>query len=139
MSELDNFISSLSDHELAIFFGYRYDSFLENSKKKIETEIRKRNLSSEKLKSLIDAKLINESIKESISCPRCGSYKLFIETDYKEIPVSEFSSAEVAMDSHRCRLCGYNADKKTPKKFSEKIKRIFKKNRTQRINKWNEI
>lgn len=45
MSELDNFISSLSDHEFAIFFGYRYDKFLENSKKKIDKEIRKRNLS----------------------------------------------------------------------------------------------
>ncbi len=127
MSELDNFISSLSDHELAIFFGYRYDRFLDKSKEKIDKEIKKRNLSSEKLKSLLDTKLNNESIKDIRNCPRCGSNKLFIETDYKEIPISEFSSAEVAMDSYRCRLCGYNANKQTPKNFLERIKRIFKK------------
>lgn len=139
MSELDNFISSLSDHELAIFFGYRYDRFLENSKKKIDKEIGKRNLSSESLKSLIESKLFNEPTKENRSCSRCGSDRIFIETDYKEIPVTEFSSAEIAMDSYRCRLCGYNEDKKLPKNLFERINRIFKNIRTQRINKWNEI
>jgi len=139
MSELDKFISSLSDHELAFFFGYRYNRFLENSRKKIDNEIRRRNLSPEKLKSLKEEKLVIKSVKESKSCPRCGSDKLFIETDYKELPVSEFSSAEVAIDSYRCKLCGYNAGKKPPKNFLERVGRIFKKNRTRRINKWNEI
>src|SRR5680860_302989 len=114
MSELDNFISNLSDRELAIFFGYRYDRFLDKSKVKIDNEIRKRKLSPEKLKSLLDTKLNKVSINEIRSCTRCGSNKLFIETDYKEIPVSEFSSAEVAQVSFRCRLCGYNLDKTTP-------------------------
>lgn len=139
MSELDNFISNLSDHELAIFFGYRYDTFLDKSKVKIDNEIGKRKLSPEKLKSLLNTKLNKASLNEIRTCTRCGSNKLFIETDYKEIPISEFSSAELAHDSYRCRLCGYNLAKSTPNNFLERIKRMFTKTRSQRINKWNEI
>lgn len=139
MNELDDFINSLTDHELAIFFGYRYKRFLDKSKMKIDKEIKMRNLSSEKLESLLNIKLNEDVQKDNRSCPRCGSDKLFIETDYKEIPVSEFTSAELALDSFRCRLCGYNPDKSNPKNFIERIKRIYKKTRTSRINKWNEI
>ena len=139
MSELDNFIRGLSDHELAIFHGYRYENFLKASKVKIEEEIKKRKLSAEKLNLLLAAKLNKELSTEIRCCPRCNSEKLFIETDYKEIPVSEFSSAEVAVDSFRCRLCGFNAGKSRPKNLAEKLKRIYKKTRIRRINKWNEI
>ncbi len=139
MKELDNFILGLSDHELAIFFGYRYGGFLNRSKLKIENEIKKRNLSSEKLKSLSNIKLNNDLTKETKCCPRCGSEKLFMETDYNEVPVSEFSSAEVATDSYRCRLCGYNHDKSKPENFAERIRQAFKRTRMRRINKWNEI
>ena len=139
MNKLDNFINSLSNHELAIFFEYRYNGFLKNSKEKIDTEINRRNLSPEQLKLLKDKKLIIDSSEETKFCQRCGSDKLFVETDYKEIPVNEFSSAEIAVDSYRCRICGYNADKKAPDNFFERIIRIFKKNGTQRINRGNEI
>lgn len=139
MSKFENFINNLSDHELAIFYGYRYLGFLDSSKEKIIDEIKKRNLSREKLKSLQDKKIISDSKEEKISCERCGSNKLFIETDYKEIPISEFSSAEIAMDSYRCRLCGFNAQKTKPKNLFDRIAKAYKKNRQSRIDKWNEI
>jgi len=139
MKELDYFLNNLSDHELAIFYGHRYLGFLDSSKEKIDTEIKKRNLSRKQLKSLLDKKLISDSKEEKIGCERCGSNRLFIETDYKEVPISEFSSAEIAMDSYRCRLCGYNANKAAPKNFLERMKKVFKKDRQSRINKWNEI
>lgn len=139
MKEFDHFIRNLSDHELVIFFGYRYNTFMLNSKEKIDEEIKRRNLSSEKLKSLFDTKLNIEPITENRSCLRCGSEKLYIETDYKEVPISEFSSAEIAMDSYRCRLCGFNAAKATPNNLLDRIKKIFKKSRKSRVNKWNEL
>ena len=139
MKELDYFLNNLSDHELAIFYGYRYLGFLDSSKEKINTEIKKRNLSREHLKSFLDKKLFNDSKEEKIECERCGSNKLFIETDYKEVPISEFSSAEIAMDSYRCRLCGFNTSKAKPKNLFDRVSRAFKKYRQSRINKWNEI
>lgn len=137
MNKLNDFLSSLSGHELAIFFGYRYHTFLENSKRKIDDEIENRRLSSAQLSLLKDKKLICRSSKEIKCCPRCGADKLFVETDYTEMPVSEVSSAEIATDSYRCRLCGYNADKTTSNNFAERIKRMFGRNR--RVNKWNEL
>jgi len=139
MSELDNFINKLTDHELAVFYGYSYDGFLELSKKKINEEIKKRNLSKKKLYSLKDRKLINKSPGQTKICPRCGSDKLFVETNYMEIPVCEISSAEISIDSYRCRLCGYNPDKTKSNNLLDLIKRIFRKGRNIRINKWNEI
>lgn len=137
MNEFKDFISSLTDHELAIFFGYRYNAFLENSQKKIDEQIKNRNLSSAKLELLKESKLGSDLSKESKTCPRCGSDRLFVESDYTEIPVSEVASAEIATDSYRCRLCGYNADKTRPKNFAERIKRML--GRSRRVNKWNEI
>ncbi|MBN1985498.1 MAG: hypothetical protein JW761_04290 [Prolixibacteraceae bacterium] len=139
MSEFDAFLSRLSDHELAIFYGYRYNGFLENSQKKIDREIGRRNLGPEKLKALKDRRLSSLTAEEIKTCPRCGSGQLFVESDFQEIPVTEFSSAEIAVDSMRCRLCGYNAGKATPGNFFEKIKQIFGRRRNRRINKWNEL
>lgn len=138
MSELDNFINNLSDHELAVFYRYSYDGFLENSKRKIDEEIKKRNISIEKLNSIKDRSLINNSSGQSKICTRSGSDKLFVETNYKEIPVSDLSSAEIAIDSYRCRLCGYNPDKTKSKNLLDILKRTFRKGRNLRINKWNE-
>ena len=96
-------------------------------------------MSLEKLISLQYKKLINDSKEGKIGCERCGSNKLFIETDYKEVPISEFYSAEIAMDSYRCSLCEFNANKAKPKNLFDRISKAFKKNRQSRINKWNEI
>ncbi len=137
MNKLKDFLSGLSDQELAIFFEYRYHTFLENSKKMIDGEIASRNLSSEQLSLLKDRKLNCELSKEIRCCQRCGSDKLFVETDYTEMPVSEVASAEIATDSYRCRLCGYNADKSTSTNFTNRIKRVFGRN--WRVSKWNEL
>jgi len=139
MNELENFLNKLTDHELAIFYMNRYAGFLENSKKKIDSEIVKRNLIQENLNLLGTQKLIIESVEKFQICQKCGSNRLFIETDYKEIPISEFSSAEIAMDSYRCRLCGFNPGKAVPKNGIDRFKKIFNKNKQSRVNKWNKI
>lgn len=139
MGNLDNFLSSLSDHELAIFKGFRYHSFLQNSKEKITIEIKRRNLSSETLENFFGEKLNIDTKDKSVCCSLCGSDKLFIESNFEEKPISEFSSVEVAIDSVRCRLCGFNPSKTTPKSFTERLKKLFQKNRSRRIVKWNEL
>jgi transposase-like protein len=139
MTEFEKFYGNLTDHELAIFVGYQYDGFLEKSKEKIAEEIRVRNLSSEELETFYNKKL-NIGLEEGLKkCPRCGSEKLIIETDYNEKPITEFSSVEVAIDTYRCRLCGFNPDKETYKNIFDRIKRIFRNNRSKRIINWNSI
>lgn len=139
MSNLDDFLTNLTDHELAIFFANSYDGFLDHSKRKIDAEIEKRQLSKIQIKALKDTKLQLTRSDQTNTCYRCGSDKLFVETDYKEIPISELSSAEIAIDSYRCRLCGYNPNKTKQKDFHKKIKMIIRRWRNQRIHKWNDI
>lgn len=138
MKKLDAFLNDLSDHELCVFTKYRYMGFLDGSKEKISTEIKKRNLTTEQLEVLSLQELI-EAPSEKIKCPRCGSNRLYVESDHREIPVGEFASAEIAIDSYRCRLCGYNASKTTPSNLFEKIKRIFKVSRNSRFVKFNDL
>ena len=139
MKALDRFLTNLSDHELAIFWRYRYHGFLDSSKEKITYEIKKRNLTIEQLKSFENKKLIIQSPEEKLKCVRCGSDKLYIESDYKEIPIAEFTSAEIAIDSYRCRLCGYNASKTTSNNLFNRIKRGFRNFGKSRFIKYNDI
>lgn len=129
MNKFDIFISSLTDHELAILVRYRYRGLLENSKQKINEEVKNRNLSVSELNRYSRAKLIAESAKGSKQCVRCGSEKWFEEHEYSEKPFNEFLSVEVVADTHRCMLCGYNPFKETPKNFFQKLKRVFSMNK----------
>lgn len=139
MKELDKFLSTLTDHELAIFSAYRYNTFLEHSRQKITLEIKRRQLSREQLDEYFKLKLPTNESTQQRSCPRCGSNNFITETDYHEKPVSEFSSAEIATDTRRCRICGLNTDKIPPKNLFDRIIRVFSNNKSHRVERWNEI
>ncbi len=139
MNEFDNFIRSLTDHELAILVRYRYPGLLENSKQKINEEVKNRNLSISELNRYSREKLKAESAKGSKQCVRCGSEKWFEEHEYSEKPFNEFSSVEVVTDSYHCLLCGYNPFKEIPKNFFQKLKRVVRLNKNKRFYKWNSL
>jgi hypothetical protein len=139
MYKFDNLISSLTDHELAILVRYRYQGLLENTKQKINEEVKNRNLSVSELNRYSREKLKAESAKGSKQCVRCGSEKWFEEHEYSEKPFNEFSSVEVVTDSFRCLLCGYNPFKETPKNFFQKLKRTVRLNKNKRFYKWNSL
>jgi len=92
MNEFNKFIRSLTDHELAILVRYRYQGLLENSKQKINEEVKNRKLSVSELNRYSREKLNAEAAKGSKQCVRCGSEKWFEEHEYSEKPFNEFSS-----------------------------------------------
>ena len=102
------FIESLTDHELAIYIGYQYPSFLGYSKEKVKREIGKRKLSKEQLRNYFNTKLsYNE---KGIFCERCGSNKFFSDIDI-EHHSRKYSSYDLEVNTKRCRLCNYNPSK----------------------------
>jgi hypothetical protein len=139
MNEFNKFIGSLTDHELAILVKYRYQGLLENSKQKINEEVKNRNLSISELNRYSSEKLNTKSAKGSKQCLRCGSEKWFEEHEYSEKPFNEFSSVEVVTDSYRCLLCGYNPFKETPKNFFQKLKKAVRLTKNKRFYKWNSL
>ena len=136
MGNFEKFLSSLTDHELAVFARYRQNDFLKDSKEKIAYEIEKRNLSVETLENYFKMNLTSTTDSARNVCPRCGSDRLFVESDFTEMPFNEFSSVEIAVETNRCMLCGFNPAK-TEKNVFQKVKNIFTKTRHKRISGWN--
>lgn len=137
MSKLEEFITSLTDTELSIFIANQYDGLLGSSKQRLKDAVIKRNLSTDKLSELYQTGLTKPVDNTYHFCPRCYSTKLFIETDH-EMRTVKYYSYEVAIDTLRCRLCGYNPVKSNCSTFSELIKHVFKRNNTVRIPKVDE-
>lgn len=139
MSKFENFITSLSDHELAIFVRFSYHGFLKKTKERIDKEIKKRKLSPEKLEKYSKEKLNKTFTDELNKCIRCGSTKRITETNFWELPFNEFSSVEMAIDTNRCQLCGFNQEKSLSRDFFERINRKWKSIIKSRFSKWNSL
>lgn len=119
--DLNTFLSSLSNSELATFIAYRFDDFLDNSKQKIIKEVKKRNLSITDLKHLYEKGITDNNTDLNSACPNCGSSKFILETDF-ELRQKNYGSYEVAVESNRCRICGFNPAKSKQKGLFKKIK-----------------
>ncbi len=125
----DNFIKSLTDHELAIYIGYQYPSFLSYSKKKILKEIIYRSLSKDQLKNYFQTKLSYDN--KAKFCERCGSNKFIEDIDVRHKRGRYFSS-DVEIKTMRCRLCNHNPSKAPAKNIFDRIKRlIFDSNKSE--------
>ncbi len=74
-----SFIKNLTDHELSIFIGYQYPGLLSYSKDLIKNEIASRNLSREKINSLMKCRLTYDKVVKY--CERCGSNKFIVDSD----------------------------------------------------------
>lgn len=119
MIDLEEFLKDLSNTELAIFYSYRYDDFIEYSRTKIDREIKSRRLSKEQIKYMFE-KGLPVPDPDKYYCPRCHSTRAFEETDFVMDDSTDFS-----IKSFRCELCGYDADKDKPKGSINWLKKLL--------------
>ncbi|MBK3519768.1 hypothetical protein [Carboxylicivirga marina] len=131
MDELQKFISNLTDIELAKFIGYRIKGFMGSSQQFILDEARSRGLGFEEIKTLFKNE-IPQGSNMLYCCPQCGSDKYFTETDYAQRQV-RYISYEVAIESNRCRICGFNPNKNDHKGVINKIKKVLGFYRSTRL------
>lgn len=134
MNTFEKFIKSLSDHELAKLIGYRYDEFMSNSKEILLSETQKRNLDKKQLIEYFEKPFDSENYKEK--CPRCGSDRLFAETDYEQYARRAFDTVEVTIETNRCRICNYNPLKRKPKNLLNRISLNFQRKQKQEYVNW---
>lgn len=118
----DTFINSLSDHELAVYIGYQYESLLKGAKEQIDEEIEGRCLSKKQQKELFDEQLNNDESKSF--CLRCGSNRFFNDVDI-EFENSDHFTSEIEVITKRCRLCNYNPSKSSNRNLLSRIKQFF--------------
>jgi methionyl-tRNA synthetase len=131
MGELERFLDSLTDTELAVFIAYRYNSFLKESKEKIKSEVLERNLTNDKLNDLFNKGIIRDESKEGYFCPRCNASNYLTETDIELR--QDFTSYEVAIDTNRCRICGYNPGKEKSSNLFKRMKKSLIRARGTRL------
>jgi len=112
----------MSDRELAFFFNYRRTEFMAESQNKIQLELQKRNLTEFKISELISISI--EPTEEN--CPRCRSNN-FMEITDTELRNTKYGGYEVEINSRKCRICGYNAQKDKPINWKVRMNRFFGK------------
>ena len=100
--KLIDFLKQLDDKELQVFYYYRYNEFLPDSRSLINNEFKIRNLNSKEITTAV--KLKSEIKLNTTICKRCGSQR-FIDHQTTEIKVSKFAADEVVRKEYICLLC----------------------------------
>lgn len=121
---LHTFLKSLTDREFAFFFKYRRFEFMLESQEKIEGELSDRNLTEIQLTKLTTENKLNTFGQ----CPRCGANK-FIEIAEVELHPTEFGGYEVEVNTRKCRVCAYNAQKDEAINWKVSLNKFFGKYR----------
>jgi hypothetical protein len=107
------FLKTLSDFELANFYFYKYDTFMEYSKKIIDDFLKSRGIDDHKIKQIVkEVQDVNFSDNEH-RCPQCSSLKK-IRTTQQYCPVgygagiaAQLSENITMVDLEECLICGY--------------------------------
>ena len=76
MTSLEDILTQFEDFELAFIVKYKYDTYLDKSKKAIDLEIIKRKLSKDKMELLINKYEYLKVYDGVQRCPRCFSKKI---------------------------------------------------------------
>ena len=131
MEKFKSFIKNLTNHEFAVFLMYQSEGLMPPSQEVIKEEIIKRNLTRAQLESYGKLNLTYQ--KEGEFCQRCGSDKIFNETEI-EYENGKHFTREIEVSTPRCRLCNFNPSKEE-KNLLQKIKFYFMgdPNQTKRV------
>lgn len=121
--QLDAFLNSISDHELAIYVGYQHPSFLKHTKESVRQEIETRGLSKNQLELYYRTKLA-DSENGLPRCARCGSNKFITDLDIERAG-AKYGEYVMHVETNRCKLCHFNPSKVHEKNLWKRIKRFF--------------
>ena len=138
MSKIDEFLSELSETELAYFAKFKLKTYMPETQKKIENHIEKKGLSAEKIEKLIAENTQQfESIDKEI-CPRCGSQNLLkrkvewtntidkpFNGDDEVAALDGLYGRATFKDEISCNICGFwieDPNREKPTNFAQKIK-----------------
>ena len=108
-----HFLDTLDEYELANFYFYKYNTFLEHSKKEIDKYFFVKGISQDNIKALVEENkmLKHENIEKR--CPQCYSSKK-IKTQELLTTMSSYGALASYMYNVRkmvnvedCLICGY--------------------------------
>lgn len=78
MDNVEEYLSQFEDFELAFFWRYKLDTYMEETQKEIMDYLKKRSLDEAKMKVLIEEYSQKSFPDHELRCPRCKSKKLVV-------------------------------------------------------------
>lgn len=95
--KIESFLDSLENFELAFFYKYKSNSYLEESNNIVKNYIEAKGLTNKKREALIDEYKGKQFVDNKKRCPRCRSDKIRI------------TNKENTLQYHmHCKVCGLN-------------------------------
>lgn len=88
MDNIEEYLSQFEDFELAFFWKYKLDTYMEDTQNEIKAYLRERNLDDAKMNTLIEVYSHKSFPESELRCPRCKSEKLIVNKE------GAFSSAD---------------------------------------------
>ena len=142
MTRLEQIIQHFDDLELLNLKKYKYDSYLPNSRKFIDQEIGRRNLSLDNLDSLQQAYISRLEKDDTLRCPRCYTTKISVDqvefwNTYNRKGIADdiavmdgLSGRGTTQDKLTCIVCDYvlhDPNESGVDKLSKFISGLFKR------------
>ena len=109
------FLDTLNKYELANFYFYKYETFMENSQKIIDDYFLNKNMSKDKIKELVEEHKNMAKYEKYIRkdcCPQCYSLKK-VKTKQLWCPLGnngiavQLDNERIMIDVEDCLICGY--------------------------------
>jgi hypothetical protein len=144
MNKTEQILEKFEDFEIAFIYKYKYEGYMENSRKAIDTEIRNRNLDKVKLESLIQEFGNKKNEDGILHCPRCYSTKIAKDpveywNTYGRVGISDEIAAydgiigkQMLKDRLICIVCDYVINDPNSGGLSglqERLSSLFRKKR----------
>ena len=111
---IQQFLDTLDEYELANFYFYKYDTFMEYSQKIIDEYFINKNISYDKIKKLTEESQQLSQSDNKNHCPRCYSIKKVKTQELWHGTISysgallTYATGERRMiDIEDCLICGY--------------------------------
>lgn len=125
MDIIEEYLSQFEDFELAFFWKYKLDTYMEETQNEIQAYLKKRNLNETKMNALIEDYSHKSFPDNELRCPRCKSEKIITQKEKAFDSMNGYKLAEELLDYKdigsgdidcTCAVCGL--DFSPPKHYS---------------------
>lgn len=115
MNNIEEYLSQFEDFELAFFWKYKLDTYMEETQNEIKAYFKKRNLDEGKMNALIEEYSHKSFPDNELRCPRCKSEKIIPEKEKAFNTMNGYKLAEELLDYKdigsgdidcTCAVCG---------------------------------
>ncbi|TAM98263.1 MAG: hypothetical protein EPN39_09495 [Chitinophagaceae bacterium] len=131
MDNIEEYLSQFEDFELAFFWKYKLDTYMEGTQNEIKAYLGKRNLDETKMQNLIEEYSHKTFTDHELRCSRCKSKKIitkeenpsetYFDPEILKIASSTYNDINGRKMDYACVVCGLALNPFKHSSFTRKI------------------